>query len=331
MAAVQIAAVAARAGIAAGTVYRYFPAKTDLVAALLAEIADERDRRFAPRGRRRARAALGLVGGDHDICRARAARPQAFLCGHRRADRCRARCGAARRFANRSRPNLPAGSLPRSPRAVCRRRMSAVAAAGITGLLIEGLIGPLAPDPSGRERDIVQVARARGAAFARRGRCPRPRPRGADRDAGGAGESPRTWQDPPDLTKRPGSAPCRPCRHQLPDPESTSPKNCQVVPSNFINCICLIGAKSVALVETTMPGSSIGNFRSWMAGGLLHDVLAREVIAACPEHGDHRLRDRVAVDIVVVGQVAGGIVFLHPIQPFLVFRRVLPIADRWDL
>src|SRR6516162_7488897 len=40
MAAVQIAAVAARAGIAAGTVYRYFPAKTDLVAALLSEIAE---------------------------------------------------------------------------------------------------------------------------------------------------------------------------------------------------------------------------------------------------------------------------------------------------
>src|SRR3979490_3012275 len=36
MAAVQIAPVAARAGIAAGTVYRYFPAKTDLVAALVA-------------------------------------------------------------------------------------------------------------------------------------------------------------------------------------------------------------------------------------------------------------------------------------------------------
>ncbi len=42
MAAVQIAAVAARAGIAAGTVYRYFPAKTDLIAALLTEI-DERE------------------------------------------------------------------------------------------------------------------------------------------------------------------------------------------------------------------------------------------------------------------------------------------------
>src|SRR5215813_12803443 len=36
MAAVQIAPVAARAGIATGTVYRYFPSKTELVAALCA-------------------------------------------------------------------------------------------------------------------------------------------------------------------------------------------------------------------------------------------------------------------------------------------------------
>ena len=42
MAAVQIAPVAARAGIAAGTVYRYFPAKIDLVAALIEEIAGAR-------------------------------------------------------------------------------------------------------------------------------------------------------------------------------------------------------------------------------------------------------------------------------------------------
>ena len=40
MAAVQIAPVARRAGIAAGTVYRYFPGKTDLVAAVLAEISE---------------------------------------------------------------------------------------------------------------------------------------------------------------------------------------------------------------------------------------------------------------------------------------------------
>src|SRR6187455_22026 len=41
MGAVQIAPVAERAGIAAGTVYRYFPGKTELVAALVAELAEE--------------------------------------------------------------------------------------------------------------------------------------------------------------------------------------------------------------------------------------------------------------------------------------------------
>jgi hypothetical protein len=30
--------------------------------------------------------------------------------------------------------------------------------------------------------------------------------------------------------------------------------------SNFVNCICLMGAKSWALVDTVMPGSSIGSF-----------------------------------------------------------------------
>ncbi len=39
MGAVQIAPVAGRAGIAAGTVYRYFPSKTDLIAELVAAIA----------------------------------------------------------------------------------------------------------------------------------------------------------------------------------------------------------------------------------------------------------------------------------------------------
>src|SRR3984893_13754029 len=39
MAGVQIASVAERAGIAAGTVYRYFPSKTDLIAELVAAVA----------------------------------------------------------------------------------------------------------------------------------------------------------------------------------------------------------------------------------------------------------------------------------------------------
>src|SRR4029077_18952498 len=38
--AVQIVPVAERAGIAAGTVYRYFPSKTDLVAALVAAVSE---------------------------------------------------------------------------------------------------------------------------------------------------------------------------------------------------------------------------------------------------------------------------------------------------
>src|SRR5258708_36672636 len=40
MAAVQIAPVARRAGIAAGTVYRYFPSKPELVAALVAALSE---------------------------------------------------------------------------------------------------------------------------------------------------------------------------------------------------------------------------------------------------------------------------------------------------
>ncbi|MBS0247982.1 MAG: TetR/AcrR family transcriptional regulator [Proteobacteria bacterium] len=39
MATVQVAAVARRAGIAAGTIYRYFPTKNDLVAELIAAVA----------------------------------------------------------------------------------------------------------------------------------------------------------------------------------------------------------------------------------------------------------------------------------------------------
>src|SRR5258708_39381057 len=40
MAAVQIVPVAARAGVAAGTVYRYFPGKVDLVGALVESVAE---------------------------------------------------------------------------------------------------------------------------------------------------------------------------------------------------------------------------------------------------------------------------------------------------
>ena len=72
MAAVQVAPVAQRAGIATGTVYRYFPSKTDLVTALVGGHRRTRDRR-GPQGRQgRAGSALGAGGLDRDLRGARA-------------------------------------------------------------------------------------------------------------------------------------------------------------------------------------------------------------------------------------------------------------------
>src|SRR5215510_10566386 len=59
MDAVQIVPVAARAGIAAGTVYRYFPSKTELVAELVAGVAE----REVAAIRRAAAAAPGPLSG----------------------------------------------------------------------------------------------------------------------------------------------------------------------------------------------------------------------------------------------------------------------------
>ena len=68
MAAVQIAAVATRADIAAGTVYRYFPSKTDLITQLVAAIAG----RELEAMRAAADAAPGpmsaLAACDRDLC-----------------------------------------------------------------------------------------------------------------------------------------------------------------------------------------------------------------------------------------------------------------------
>src|ERR1700735_4087214 len=155
MAAVQIAPVAIRAGIAAGTVYRYFPAKSDLVAALLAEIADSEIGAL----RRAAAGAPGPLSGPSAAIitfGARAPRDPRLSCApiaepidaELDAARLAFRKSLAAEFAGRIAAAIAEGRLPQQD--------AAVAAAGITGLLVEGLIGPLAPDPSVRERDIVQ-------------------------------------------------------------------------------------------------------------------------------------------------------------------------------
>jgi AcrR family transcriptional regulator len=155
MAAVQIAAVATHAGIAAGTVYRYFPAKTDLVAALLAQIA-EREVAALRRAAMAAPGPLSALSAAIMTFAARALRERRLIFAaiaepidaELDAVRFTFRKSLAAEFAARIAAAAAAGRLPEQD--------STLAAAALTGLLVEGLSGPLPPDPSGRERDIVQ-------------------------------------------------------------------------------------------------------------------------------------------------------------------------------
>ncbi len=171
MAAVQIAAVAARAGIATGTVYRYFPAKTDLVTALLTEIT-EREIGALQRAAAGAPGPLSALAAAIMTFAARALRDRRLLFAaiaepidaEVDAVRIAFRKALAAEFAARIAATTAVRHLPDQD--------TALAAAALTGLLVEGLIGPLAPNPSGHERDVVQSLtlvglRALGVADAR--------------------------------------------------------------------------------------------------------------------------------------------------------------------
>jgi AcrR family transcriptional regulator len=148
MGSVQIASVAARAGIAAGTVYRYFPAKIDLIAALVAaqsaaEIAALNRAGDAAPGPLSALAAAIVTFAARALASRRLAfamiaepvepELEAARLGYRRA--------LAGAFEIRIRSALERGHLPAQD--------AVVAAAALVGALIEGLIGPLAPGPTG--------------------------------------------------------------------------------------------------------------------------------------------------------------------------------------
>jgi AcrR family transcriptional regulator len=171
MAAVQIAAVAERANIATGTVYRYFPAKTDLVEALLREIAAREIGALR-------RAASSAPGPLSALCaaimnftaRGRRDRRLSFAAiaepvnAEVDAARTALRKSLAAEFAQLIAAAIAEGRLPEQD--------SELAAAALTGLLIEGSIGPLAPDEAGRDRELVQSLalsglRALGVADAR--------------------------------------------------------------------------------------------------------------------------------------------------------------------
>jgi AcrR family transcriptional regulator len=159
MAAVQIAAVANRAEIATGTVYRYFPSKTELVAAVVKAISDEEMAAirnaakaapgpvsalaasiatFAARALRKRRLAWAVIAEpvDADIERVRLAYRRAL------GDELRSRIVAAQK----------AGHLPQQD--------VDLSSSALVGALLEGLLGPLAPDAGEnppRMRDAVQT------------------------------------------------------------------------------------------------------------------------------------------------------------------------------
>jgi AcrR family transcriptional regulator len=159
MAAVQIAPVAGRAGIATGTVYRYFPSKTELVAAVVKAISDEEMAAirnaaraapgpvsalaaaiatFAARALRNRRLAWAVIAEpvDADIEQVRLAYRKAL------ADELQSRIVAAQK----------AGHLPQQD--------VQLSSSALVGALLEGLLGPLAPDAAEnptRMRDAVQT------------------------------------------------------------------------------------------------------------------------------------------------------------------------------
>jgi AcrR family transcriptional regulator len=160
MGAVQIALVADRAGIAAGTVYRYFPSKADLVAALIAAVAA---RELAAM-----RAAADAAPGPLSALAAGIASFSVRALSQRRlvwaviaepvdgsidALRLDFRQALVAEIETRIAAAMQGGNLP--------EQNAALAAPAIVGALLEGLIGPLAPevaDDPAKFRAAVQTA-----------------------------------------------------------------------------------------------------------------------------------------------------------------------------
>jgi len=159
MGAVQIAPVAKRAEIATGTVYRYFPSKTELVSAVVHVISGEEIAAvrkaakaapgpvsalaasiatFASRALRNRRLAWAVIAEpvDADIEQVRFAYRRAL------ADELQSRIAAA----------MKAGHLPQQD--------VELSSSALVGALLEGLLGPLAPDAGDnpvRAREAVQT------------------------------------------------------------------------------------------------------------------------------------------------------------------------------
>jgi len=159
IAAVQVAPVAERAGIAAGTVYRYFPSKTALVAELVTALAQSEIAALskaadaAPGPLSALAAAVATFGmralSDRRLAFALIAEPVDRDVDDARVKYRKALAGALEALI---RAAVVGGHLPdQDPPA---------AAPALVGALIEGLIGPLAPqtsDDPAKRRAAVQT------------------------------------------------------------------------------------------------------------------------------------------------------------------------------
>jgi AcrR family transcriptional regulator len=160
MAAVQIAPVAVRAHVAAGTVYRYFPSKADLISELIAEVA--RDELIAIRG------AADAAPGPSSALAAALGTVALNMVSHRKlawgilaepvdvdvaATRLASRREITGEIETRVIAAMRAGHLPAQD--------TSLAATALLGALHESLVGPLSPDnldDPARLRDVVQAA-----------------------------------------------------------------------------------------------------------------------------------------------------------------------------
>ncbi len=159
MAAVQIAPVATRANVAAGTVYRYFPSKADLISELIADVsrgelsAIRRAADAAP-GPSSALAAAVTTVAVHVVSNRKLA--WGILAEPVDVDVTESRMASRREIAAemelRIDAAIRAGHLPTQD--------TALAATALIGALHESLVGPLAPgdlDDPIKLRDAVQT------------------------------------------------------------------------------------------------------------------------------------------------------------------------------
>ncbi|GAA3841851.1 TetR/AcrR family transcriptional regulator [[Pseudomonas] carboxydohydrogena] len=158
MAAVQIAPVAARANVAAGTVYRYFPSKAELISELIADVSE--------RELIAIRRAADAAPGPSSALAAAITTIAVHVVSHRKlawgilaepvdvdvsASRLTSRRAIAAELEQRLEAAIKAGHLPAQD--------TALTATALIGALHEALVGPLATDAMGdatKLREAVQ-------------------------------------------------------------------------------------------------------------------------------------------------------------------------------